>query len=69
MTVLIVHPGTGTIIDAEECYLVIVDNEITTEDVEEVMDGFERMVAPVGMTLHTLHGAAKYEIAKHIHPL
>jgi hypothetical protein len=69
MAVLICHPGTGTIIDAADCYLVIVDDETTTEDVEEAMDGFENLAAPIGMTLHTLHGAAKYEIAKHIYPL
>lgn len=34
MTILIVHPGTGTIIDASDDVLVIDTNELTSEERE-----------------------------------
>ena len=66
MTVLICHPGTGTIIDASEVYVLVVedDDEITTEDIESAMEGFHRMVAPKHTHLSTFAGAVDHYYAK-----
>jgi hypothetical protein len=66
MAVLICHPGTGTIIDAAECYVLVLDDEddTPTEEIEASMDRFHQMVAPKGMRLNTLHGVIDVSIAK-----
>jgi hypothetical protein len=66
MAVLICHPGTGTIIDASECYVLVLDDEdeTPTEEIEAAMDGFDRMIAPEGMSIHTLYGSMDHYFAK-----
>lgn len=66
MAVLICHPGTGTIIDAAECYVLVLDDDddTPTEEIEAAMDGFERMIAPEGMSIHTLEGTMDHYYKK-----
>jgi hypothetical protein len=66
MTVLICHPGTGTIIDAAECYVLVLDEEddTPTEEIEASMDRFHQMVAPEGMSIHTMEGSMDAYFAK-----
>jgi hypothetical protein len=66
MAVLICHPGTGTIIDAAECYVLVLDDEdeTPTEEIEASMDKFHQMVAPEGMSIHTTQGAMDFYFVK-----
>jgi tetrahydromethanopterin S-methyltransferase subunit B len=63
MTVLICHPGTGTIIDAsDEVYILVLedDNETTSEEIESAMSDFYRMVAPKHTILKTFAGVVDH---------
>jgi len=65
VTVLICHPGTGTIIDASECYvLTVYDDDIDTETIESAMDRFYQMVSPEGTHLETLEGVLDPSLRK-----
>ena len=65
MTVLICHPGTGTIIDASECYVLSdYDDDIDTETIESSMDRFYQMVAPEGTHLETFEGVVDPSLRK-----
>ncbi len=66
MAVLICHPGSGAIIDAVECYVLVLDDEdeTPTEEIEASMDRFHRMEAPEGMSIHTLYGSMDHYFAK-----
>jgi tetrahydromethanopterin S-methyltransferase subunit B len=67
MTVLICHPGTGTIIDAsDDVYILVLedDDETTSEEIESAMSDFYRMVAPKHTILSTFAGAVDHFYAK-----
>lgn len=68
MTVLIIHPGTGTIIDASESYIVVVDEDAPddlTERLEE-WDSFHLSAGPEGTTVYPVEGVVSHSIRKQI---
>ena len=71
MTVMIVHPGTGTIIEASEC-VVILDRDDAiadiTETIEEAMsDILYRNTAPEGTEFRRLSTCLTDDIAKYVY--
>ena len=70
MTVLIVHPGTGTIIDADESYFVIVDDEAFEDgditDTLEAWDSYHMSAGPEGTTVYSVDGVVDHSIRKQI---
>jgi hypothetical protein len=68
MTVLIVHPGTGTIIDASESYIVIVDED-AAEDITEVLEGWDSFhlgAGPEGTKVHDFYGVVDASVRKQL---
>lgn len=66
MTVLIVHPGTGTIINAGESYIVIVDED-APEDITERLEGWDSYhlgAGPEGTKVREVFGAVESSIRK-----
>lgn len=35
---IVVHPGTGTIIDADECYLLDTETDLTEDEIQQLAD-------------------------------
>jgi hypothetical protein len=70
MTVLIVHPGTGTIIDAGESYFVVVDDEAFEDrDVTETLeswDAYHLSAGPEGTKVYSVDGVVDHSIRKQI---
>jgi hypothetical protein len=71
MTVLIVHPGTGTIIDAGESYFVVVDDEafegdFTLTETLESWDAYHMSAGPEGTTVYPVDGVVDHSIRKQI---
>jgi hypothetical protein len=72
MTVLIVHPGTGTIIDASESYIVILDDDMTDQESEEMTerlecwDSFHMGAGPEGTKVYSVDGVVDHSIRKQI---
>jgi hypothetical protein len=72
MTVLIVHPGTGTIIDAGESYIVILDDDMTDQESEEMTerlecwDAYHLSAGPEGTTVYPVDGVVNHSIRKQI---